>query len=121
MTISVQSLTTGAMKNIDELLTTMREVFPHDIEKDQLEKKQLQVNSRGKDASLTLVLLTDKTPKRDKRELHIEARDGAIDNSKNAEHGYRVYQDEMRQQGNTGSSSKTEDNAEDNDEGNTED
>ena len=77
--------------NIEELLTTMREVFPHSLEKDQL-----QVTSRGKDTSLTLVLLTDETPK---RELHIEARDGSVDNSKNAQHAYRVYQDEMRQTG----------------------
>lgn len=88
--------------NIEELLSTLREVFPHDIEKDQL-----QVSSRGKDASLTLVLLTDETPK---RELHIEAHDGAIDNSKNAQHQYLVYQDEMRQQGNTGERSDELDN-----------
>ena len=98
-------------ENIEELLTTLLEVFPHDIEKDQL-----QVDSHGKDASLTLVLLTDETPK---RELHIEAHDGTIDNSRNTQHRYRVYQDEMRQQGNT--EGNTEDNAEDNAEGNTED
>ena len=81
-------------ENITELLTTLREIFPHDIEKDQL-----QVSSHGKDKSLILVLLTDETPK---RELHIEARDGAIDNSKNVQHHYRVYQDEMRQPSDTG-------------------
>ncbi len=81
-------------ENIGELLTTLREVFPHDIEKDQL-----QVASRGKAGSSTLVLLTDETPR---RELHIEARDGAIDNSRNAQHDYRVHQDEMRPQGSTG-------------------
>ena len=75
-------------ENVEELLKTLGEVFPHSIEKDQL-----QVASRGKDSSLTLVLLTDETPK---RELHIEARDGMIDNSRNAKHLYRVYQDEMR-------------------------
>ena len=81
-------------ENVEELLTTLREVFPHDLEKDQL-----QVTSRGKDDSLTLVLLTDETPK---RELHIEARDGAIDNNKNVQHSYNVYQDEMRQPTDTG-------------------
>ena len=74
-------------ENIEELLTTLGAVLPHSIEKDQL-----QVESRGKDKNLTLVLLTDETPK---RELHIEARDGMIDNSRNAKHQYRVYQDEM--------------------------
>ncbi len=81
-------------ENITELLTTLREVFPHNIGKDQL-----QVSSRGKDRNLTLVLITDETPK---RELHIEAFDGAIDNSRNAQHIYRVYQNEMRQTSGTG-------------------
>lgn len=75
-------------ENVEELLKTLGEVLPHSIEKDQL-----QVESRGADDNLTLVLLTDETPK---RELHIEARDGMIDNSRNARHLYHVYQDEMR-------------------------
>ena len=75
-------------ENSKELLKTLGEVIPHNIEKDQL-----QVERRGKDKNLTLVLLTDETPK---RELHIEARDGMIDNSRNAKHPYLVYQDEMR-------------------------
>ena len=80
--------------NVEELLTTLREVFPHDLEKDQL-----KVSSHGSSENLTLKLLTDETPK---RELRIEARDGAIDNSKNTQHSYRVYQDEMRQSTDTG-------------------
>lgn len=81
-------------ENIEELLATLREIFPHDIEKDHL-----QVNSYGKDKNLTLVLLTDETPR---RELHIEAHDGAIDNSRNTRHIYHVHQDELPQQPNTG-------------------
>ena len=80
--------------NVEELLTTLREIFPHDIEKDHL-----QVNSHGKDKNLTLVLLTDETPR---RELHIEAHDGAIDNSRNAQHIYHVLPDEIPQRVNTG-------------------
>ena len=82
-------------ENIKELLTTLREVLPHDLEKDQL-----QVKSRGSGNNLILQLLTDETPS--PRELLIEARDGAIDNSKNTQYDYRVYQDEMRQPTDTG-------------------
>lgn len=74
--------------NVEELLNVLREIFPHALEGDQL-----NVASHGNDNNLTLVMLTDETPK---RELHIEARDGTIDNSRNAIHSYHVYQDEMR-------------------------
>ena len=75
-------------EDIEELLSTLQEVFPH-----SLTHTQLEVSSHGESSKATLVLLTKEDPQ---RELHIEAQHGVIDNSRNAQHGYQVYQNEMR-------------------------
>lgn len=83
-----------------ELLAVLLEILPHDLEKDQFSTETF-----GIEDNTVLVLTTTETPP---RELHIETRDGTIDNSKNARHGYQVYQDEMRDTGQTETQSSTE-------------
>lgn len=71
-----------------KLLAALLEVLPHDLVQDQI-----GIETYGAGDNSVLVLTTTETPQ---RELHIESSDGSIDNSKNAKHGYQVYQDEMR-------------------------
>ena len=72
----------------EELLETLLEVMPHDLQTDQV-----KVDSFGVGKHLTFTITTDEGQK---RELHIDTLNGAIDNTQNNRHGYRVYSDEFR-------------------------
>lgn len=71
-----------------ELMETLLEVMPHDLQMDQV-----KVGSFGVGKHMTFTITTDESPK---RELHIDTLNGAIDNTQNNRHGYRVYSDEFR-------------------------
>ena len=72
----------------DELLETLLEVMPHDLQIDQV-----KVGSFGVGKQLTFTITSDESRQ---RELHIDTQNGAIDNSMNNHHGYQVYSDEFR-------------------------
>lgn len=72
----------------EELLETLLEVMPHDLKADQV-----KVDSFGVGKQMTFTITTDESRQ---RELHIDTQNGAIDNSQNNRHGYRVYSDEFR-------------------------
>lgn len=71
-----------------ELLETLLEVMPHDLQADQV-----KVGSFGLGKQMTFTITTDESRQ---RELHIDTQNGAIDNTKNNRHGYWVHSDEFR-------------------------